>query len=125
MSGSTLKLPRDIKSALVVNLRSGKFTQYKESLRHPSKENCYCVLGILGKTLEENSQICKVSFFSGRIDNSPVQIDVPHWNTYLYHFDSKLLWRENGINYEIPTLASLNDEGFTFSQLADIIEYFY
>lgn len=125
MNEGTLKLPKQVKDTLVVNLRSGKFTQYKGAFRHPNVENCYCVLGILGKALKENFPTCTVSFFSGRIDGSPVQIDVPNWNTYLYDFDSKILWIENGITYEIPALAALNDGGFTFEQIADVIEYFY
>ena len=41
-------------------------------------------------------------------------------------YNTSIEWEENGISYKIESLAALNDTpGFTNSQLADVIEYFY
>lgn len=121
-----LKLPKYVKEALIRNLRNNKFTQYKGWFSTKTQPNCYCVLGVLGKTLEETVSFCEVDLVtSGRIDNSPVEVNIPGCGTYLTDFDGYITWEEDGVSYQIPTLSVLNDEGLTFSQLADVIEYFY
>lgn len=41
-------------------------------------------------------------------------------------YNASIEWEENGVSYKIESLAALNDTpGFTNSQLADVIEYFY
>jgi len=120
-----LKLPKYVKDAFVRNLRNNKYTQHKGWFSN-GLPNCYCVLGVLGRTLEEIVPACEVEFVtSGEIDNSPVETSIIGRGTYLTDFDGWTIWRENGVLYKIPALSNLNDEGFTFSQLADIIEYFY
>ena len=119
-----LKIPSYVKDALLKNLRSSRFTQFMGWFCSYTQPNCYCVLGVLGKTLEETTPTCEIQT-NGKIDNSPVEINIPGCGTYLTDFDGWIRWQEHDVEYDIPPLSQLNDAGLTFAQLADVIEYFY
>jgi len=124
MSGPP-RIPDYIKRKVIENLRSNKYTQHNGWFIDSSKPNCYCVLGVFGKTLEELGPGCEVDFRDGSVLNSPFSYEWGITDIYLTEMESVIEWRENGVYYKIEALSELNDAGFTFSQLADIIEYFY
>lgn len=124
MSGPP-RIPDNIKIKVLENLRSGKYTQHNEWFINSKRPNCYSVLGVFGKTLEEVGTACEVDFRDGSVLNSPFSYEWGSTDIYLTELESLIEWREKGIYYRIDKLSVLNDDGLTFSQLADVIEYFY
>lgn len=110
----------DIKAQWVAALRSGEYKQGKERL-HTAKDDSYCCLGVLcevavkagvdlaidaysvGKSYDNDGHTLneKVQTWAGLLDCNP---------------------RTSEGEYEDLELAGLNDQGYTFEQLAAVIE---
>lgn len=121
-----MKFPAEDKAKLLEALRSGNYQQGHSRLREGDK---YCCLGVY----------CDLKGAKWELVN-------PDLNTYKvnlgndYHLDTEFYLpkpfrtKENdahgsieeltGINQLCFSLAGLNDDGFTFAQIADIIEHF-
>jgi hypothetical protein len=90
---------KTIKAKWVKALRSGKYRQAQDVLR--SDSGAYCCLGVLRSVMHKGSSLKKGD------------------EEYL-HPDHK---KEAGLSYKQQgQLATMNDEGKTFSQIADYIE---
>lgn len=120
-----------IKEAWVNALRSGNYEQDRERLR---SVNGYCCLGVLCDIYakehhvewkfvgieEKNPQPMDYWFFQGKsemlpenvIDWAELESENPHVKIY-EHEDDEYVW---------DTIANVNDTGYTFSEIADIIQ---
>lgn len=96
-----------MKKQWIEALRSGKYKQGKGLLRR--KNNCYCCLGVLAQELGR-LQFSEELFMFG------VRKDTAFYHTFL---------PDPLISGGQKTLASMNDEGATFGQIADYIEQNY
>lgn len=101
-------------------LRSGKYKQGKHYLR---VDDNYCCLGVL----------CEISGLEGKFNGNTF-----HTNTYLYDGTSSMLptvlQNEYNIGFSgrifdvkgqptsLVSLGELNDDGYTFDEIADLIE---
>ena len=100
-------------------LRSGKYTQYKGKLTNVDT-TAFCCLGVacdisnLGTWIKlDNEKTCVYSTKSenyGHIGELPTEVQ--EW----------LGLSTSTGNHSISNLADLNDEGITFTEIADIIE---
>lgn len=107
-------------------LKSGKIKQTRSTLcRKDGKCNRYCCLGVLSKIQGRLSKNIYGSFH----DNG--QIDVLSSNNPSYQvlktagdipYNVKLQTSYNNTSCTVNTLASLNDRGFTFKDIAKVIE---
>lgn len=100
-------IPTGLLQKWVEGLRSGKYAQGKEYLR---KENRFCVLGILA-----DSQDPYAWSFDHRL------------KAYLWYGEIELLSETTVFEKSIPKdletkLYKLNDEGYSFEEIADWIE---
>jgi hypothetical protein len=143
-------LDPNIKAAWIAALRSGKYIQGKEALE---KDGCNCCLGVLCRILpmveaiEYSQKSCKVHFKlggDGVIDpnylppdlaeeifgnesytNPPISLKGGNKDKLIAisekHGKSKF---ELGLGSNTTTLATLNDFGWTFPMIADVIEEF-
>lgn len=113
----------EAEKALVEALRSGRYTQGKNYLRRGS---CFCCLGVACDINPDLGTWNDELMFSSLSDNKhpfstfsvlpePVQRRLG-WATPQGHLD---LHDRKGME---QTLLGLNDRGFSFSQIADIIE---
>lgn len=112
------------KAKWIEALRSGKYNQAREILYNGEG---YCCLGILcdisglGKWTEDREYINTFG------DDSSLTTLPEFVFTAMGFYESNPIPLQ-GMNLDIRkgdgSLAELNDNGFTFSQIADIIEYF-
>lgn len=111
----------EIKAEWVAALRSGEYQQGKDWLESDGK---FCCLGVLCSIAVQKGDLQREQYgntveYVRKEDMSSTKI-LP---TYLYDLAGLTgAFSVKGKNY---TLAGLNDEGFTFDQIADIIEYFF
>lgn len=133
----------DVKAQWVAALRSGTYQQGQAQLRRKIADGSYqyCCLGVLcaitpeiefelderkdyagfiGKP--ESSSLCfmpigSVEFFSAVTGEAESPVD------YTVSVESYIEGLD-GRNGERTSLIGLNDNGFTFDQIADVIEYF-
>lgn len=102
----------------VAKLRSGEYTQGRGNLR--SRDNKFCCLGVL----------CDLVGLEWKTDetnpNYPFYIDVPGDNAVAFPPETllgQLNCKQGTRGYsELWSLASANDNGLTFAQIADQIE---
>ncbi len=115
-------MKKEIADQWVAALRSGKYKQGHFCLR--SSDNEYCCLGVLTDLLapEAWSKTPNESKYSA--------LGTPHYLPVnlmtacgMYHERAKVPFEF--IDDRFPTLAELNDAGLTFSQIADLIDYFW
>lgn len=108
-------------------LRSGKYPQAKGHLR---TEQGYCCLGVMCAVADDDPQLDDGQDYrtrNGAIDVLPSSIcralGLTNQNPAVVDVNGeKLFTQAHSYGYEWPlTLAWLNDEGFTFDQIADII----
>lgn len=102
----------------IAALRSGKYKQTTGVLRN---DNGYCCLGVLCNIVDNSKWYKSVDsgayFFDGQFEVLPGSIK-----------DETGIKNNTGtfLVYGVPiSLSSLNDEGLTFDQIADLIDYFY
>lgn len=114
-----------IKAQWIAALRSGQYVQGLGRLRS-KEDNDFCCLGVLCDKHRQESR----SHWTSKQDST----------TLYYHGEDVELpalviaWAEmtdsnptvpvEDRNGDQPTLAQLNDDGLTFDQIADVIEYF-
>lgn len=119
-------------------LRSGKYKQCRERLRHKDEygELSYCCLGVLcelypekklsielnEEDIEENSVVGHDRMFNADLDQ---QLNNNYSKIGLSGEDGYLYSEYDGIVTKRISLASLNDEGYTFDEIADIIQLEY
>lgn len=117
---------QEIKTKWIEALRSGEYVQTKNALKN---QNGFCCLGVLcdiyAKSTETGaewipSKNCETEFtFLDRIGTPPTVVQ--NWSEmnsrtgYLSGIENR-----SGITEE---LTVLNDFGFTFNQIADVIQY--
>lgn len=103
------KMNPEVKRQWVEALRSGKYKQGRGRLATP--EGYYCCLGVL----------CEISPVKGVVDGYGV-----YYDGYGHHLPPRVQeWA--GLSSENPTLvrqqaATLNDTGYSFLEIADLIE---
>jgi hypothetical protein len=107
-------LDKEIKKAWVEALRSGKYEQGKHSLK---KDNCYCCLGVL---CEINHKLDEYGYIIGggkEYLNDELEKEFNMvYNGYFKGFSID----------EKSCLTELNDfTGFTFEQIAEVIELYF
>jgi hypothetical protein len=109
------------KKLLVDALRSGEYVQGREQLR---TRDSFCCLGvgcdIYGKI--NNIAWTDINFFLGERNYLPPSVSA--WlgldrNPFFIMEEADRMLTHH------QYLAKLNDEGFTFSQIADLIDYFF
>jgi hypothetical protein len=114
----------EIKEAWVKALRSGEYQQGKEALRI---EDQYCCLGVL----------CDIHRKQEQLSNQEDWKLVENGFTYIYNGSRETLprivtkwagledddpWFYNEKKFRTDPLSVLNDEGYTFDDIADLIE---
>lgn len=129
--GQAPTLDPEFKYMWTMMLRSGRYKQGRGYL-HNITEGTYCCLGVaceLDGTAERSGT--EIGFFnsfevetydgSGRV--------LPSFMIYKYGFVGEpgvlpvdILYRDG--TYNCPSLTQLNDNGFTFDQIADMIDFF-
>lgn len=126
---------------LIANLRSGEFQQGRGSL---SKYQRMCCLGVACETLASQGKIDKWRYnyddlgtFRFAVDKGgdheyssasylpegvefPSYMKIRHQDGEIYDFEGMNTYGGNRV-----ALADLNDEGFSFNQIADILQYLY
>lgn len=125
----------EIKEEFLVALRSGKYKQGQSYLR--DSEDCYCCLGILCEIAVRRGVIPEPTI---RDEAAPIDSDGTPKKVYFYVNDPKDFWENesrsvlpkvvmswSGIETEMgsfdgTSLASLNDNGKSFAEIADIVE---
>ena len=113
-----------IKTKWLTALRSGKYKQAQGRLK---RKDAYCCLGVLcDLAAEQGKGAWKMSMFStdrsGLATNMILPPDIADW-AGLSQTDPKI--NLDGIEageYTTSTISFLNDQGWTFDQIADIIE---
>lgn len=131
----------EIKRQWIEALRSGRYDQGEGVLHAVSDEgrDTFCCLGVLCRIAANESAGIQVrpssrGFAYGSLDGfNEFEIGVlppvvmkwagVDWNDYVVQFPKSLFSMHEGPLQEY-SLAELNDEGFTFDQMADVIEYF-
>lgn len=122
----------EIKALWLTELRSGKYEQVKSSLRNTDEEGRvgYCCLGVLCELAEQAGVVTRTdpddigdSRYQGA-DRKGARFNITS-TTYLP--DAVIEWSGLGTDDgDIPgtteSLASLNDHGSTFEEIADVIE---
>lgn len=120
------KLTEEVKINLLANLRRGKYEQYKGGYKSPyTQTKCYCVLGLLGISIEQLDPVCDLDLEDGCVITNLLQENGELESVYLLDLEGTIKWEDAGVEYCIEPLSELNDAGFTFAQLADVIGYFY
>ena len=132
-------LSPEVKERWVEALRSGNYLQTIERLKATISDDKvgYCCLGVL----------CEIE----SVPNSRVHDDIDNRDCFEFEFNDHFTsnsslnfgWaQKRGMNssvgefviffelfgekfYQVRSLASLNDDGFTFEQIADVIDYFF
>jgi len=113
-----------IKEKWLSALRSGKYKQGKEALR--TKENKFCCLGVLCDVYRKETKLGKwdknhfsnFAFINTKKNNQKfnslgiLPISVMDWAGL----------KDVNPTFGNETLAKLNDNGFTFQEIADIID---
>lgn len=116
-------------------LRSGSFAQGKRLLKKEEhNEFIYCCLGLLCEMnkIPSNEHYTSDKVWAFEFEGNEKQRGLPseHFmqdkgfldNSASFYYDFTLF----GNLFVIRTsLATLNDEGFTFNQIADVIDYFF
>lgn len=131
----------ELKEKWIKELRSGRHIQAKKVL-HNAKTQAKCCLGVLCEVAGFAKEIKEENVYSEEFGQDVTLV------VYEYEFpDGTVETRELSKNFTIetfknrcgcviipklydrtentPSLVGLNDEGFTFDQIADIIEYFF
>lgn len=133
-----ISLSPEVKERWIESLRSGNYLQTIERLKATISYDKvgYCCLGVL----------CEIE----GVPNSRVYDDINNRAYFEFEFNDDFVsdtslnydWaQERGMNstgefliffelfgekfYQLHSLAALNDDGFTFEQIADIIDYFF
>lgn len=116
-------MDQTIKELWVAELRSGTFEQGKGFL---SREGKYCCLGVLCELAVEYGAEVTVSPYRSRDDVKAydrqahtLPQSVMEWSGLQEHNPFLVLL----FLADDTSLATLNDAGFTFDQIADVIEY--
>lgn len=111
-----------VKKSWLEALRSGDFEQGTRALR--TEDNRFCCLGVLCEIAAKEGVIPPAEFSSvyGKYSYGDDQGNVPRSQTYLPYSVQK--WADLAYNPQAEDgyLAKLNDKGFTFKSIADIIE---
>lgn len=111
MENKQFRLPKPFAEKWIAALRSGEYKQAKGyTAIKINGEKCYCVLGVAGVVAELSFDKLKneasLLKFAGKGTPIPIELLSP--------------------SYVLTSLpgetSSMNDEGFTFSQIADWIE---
>lgn len=125
---------------LIRDLRSGEFKQGQNTLNNVS-ENTYCCLGVACSALEKDgildSTLIEDAFDDDAIIRKYFLTDAIYNARLLPEFiEFPAGMQVRGSNGILPdpfrghdgavfSLAELNDNGFTFAQIADILDYLY
>lgn len=119
---------KKVKNLWVKALRSGEFHQGKGYLE---KEGRYCALGVLSVlALIEGQCTYNTEGDLGKFDNKKFSLsfNVMRWAQIAQAGERYLDSQEQKVKIcfrgKTTTLADLNDEGLTFSQIANLIEKF-
>jgi hypothetical protein len=116
-----------VKEQWVKDLRSGDFKQWRSQLHH--EDEGYCCLGVL----------CDQAFKAGIVNRALTDDgNVYYDDADCYLPDAVVKWAgiphngayDDGVEYDEqftpgPTLASDNDDGASFSTIADTIEKYF
>jgi hypothetical protein len=110
----------DVKAQWVAALRSGEYKQGRGRLGyHDGDDDRMCCLGVLSH-LAHQAEVCDQEVdedgeftYSGSINYLPYR--VVDW--------AELDTHNPGVLEDENNLANLNDAGFTFDQIADLIEW--
>lgn len=119
------KMNEAIKNQWVATLRSGKFPQGRGALAK-ADDNTHCCLGVLceivpGVEKVEREDLSGISIFKLEGDEDSMYLPESVSNAAgLNGSGNPIILLPTGST----SLANLNDEGFTFKQIADIIDYF-
>lgn len=127
---SVERMDSEIKAEWISRLRSGEYVQGQKSLAWSGigRDMEYCCLGVL----------CEIASKRGITTKSSVRSD---FNIEILYFDNESHYLPDAVTEwakverhgavmtalgerSWDTLASANDEGLTFDQIADLIEYF-
>jgi hypothetical protein len=120
-------MDKEFKDRLVKALRSGEYKQARGMLR--KDDDCFCCLGVIchltdptnwEQPSEGHKAYCYL--FNGRqfVGALPYSLAILHNMTTF----GELPFIDRDTRTPV-TLASLNDDGMPFSQIADLIEYFF
>lgn len=116
---------KDVKAQWVAALRSGKYGQARETLRDG---NSFCCLGVLCDLSEggrwQGIDDLVYSDPTGRNGIKYLTADVVEWSGIGSREPRVPIdCRDNADELDVG-LDNLNDSGFTFAQIADVIEHF-
>ena len=108
-----------VKTALLEALRSGKYEQGRYRLKSSSER--FCCLGVLCELAVEAGVIPPVRITTGGQYEYDSEVNELPWKVQKWSGiqtpDAKLLQEEGS-----DSLIGFNDAGYTFEQIADIIE---
>lgn len=126
----------EIKARWVAALRSGDHKQSKHALR---TENGYCCLGVLTHLLvdelgldvrvgldvraggEQPFRGDKAYSYNGSVSLPPLAVAAQLYGEVV-HSPASVIWAVPGPGDSLVSLAQLNDNGFSFAEIADLIE---
>lgn len=121
----------EIKAEWIRRLRSGDYEQGRGAL---CRDNTYCCLGVLSEIASERRIVDRVelvdvdfTFMCYSEDTTTLPVAVQDWvgissGVGRFMLPGSVKTRDDRTRL---SLAMLNDTGFTFSQIADIIEAFF
>jgi hypothetical protein len=115
-------MKKDIKDIWVTALRSGKYEQGKEALRRSNDK--FCCLGVLCDLFQKETG--RAEWEGGgiyyKMDNEAAYLisDVTEWSG-MQSTDGRFMYEDKGISI-MNTLATLNDNGKSFEEIANVIE---
>ncbi len=124
---------------LIAALRSGNFTQGLGALYHMETDS-YCCLGVACQLLTDKDQVVKVVFPNREtVMFRAVNDEDPHSGSFSFLPRDVKFPESVGIIDTLGTfkqfpddrggcltsLVGLNDDGFTFNQIADLLQYLY
>jgi hypothetical protein len=131
-----LKLKPEVKQLWLEALRTGGFQQCSGKL---SDGVGYCCLGVLSElahregvltrevqTITYNRRTETFVYYGAHADRTDLPCEVADWA--FEEFDATVVYWENPrvrdprLGVKVTSLADLNDEGFTFEEIADVIE---
>lgn len=111
---------------LVEALRSGRYNQYKGGLKSPREKNSFCCLGVacdisnMGFWTITDNYLTPYGESGGYLTKAVINWLGWQDKKGTTSIETTIETKDDSTHH--ASLASFNDEGFTFDQIADIIE---
>lgn len=115
------KMDPEIKREWVTALRSGEFPQGRDWLERKGK---FCCLGVLCSIATERGNLTRHQD-GERVEYAHNSFPISAKALPIALYGLTTTTGSFSVGIQVYSLAMLNDQGFTFDQIADIIEYIF